>query len=149
MAEHWCKEHQTVCFKRGKMRNFAHPIVDEDGEDTGMWCNENTQDAKPQSQEPQAAQTDKMSKDDWKEREQATRKSIERQTALNAAVRFTELVGAKEAAPGSSATGRTIATAKIFEAYLEGKGVTPAKSSLVEEAKKMGGVDEEIEEPIE
>jgi len=32
---HWCAEHQVVFFKRGKMRQYAHPIGD-----TGQWCNE-------------------------------------------------------------------------------------------------------------
>ena len=27
-------------FKKGKMKGFAHPILDEDGEPTGEWCNE-------------------------------------------------------------------------------------------------------------
>ena len=34
-TQHWCDVHQTNWFKRGKMRNFAHPI-----EDTKEWCNE-------------------------------------------------------------------------------------------------------------
>ena len=32
---HWCAEHQVVFFKRGKMRQYAHPIGDTD-----QWCNE-------------------------------------------------------------------------------------------------------------
>ena len=40
MAEHWCKEHQTVFFKKGAMKGYAHPILDEEGEKTGGWCNE-------------------------------------------------------------------------------------------------------------
>lgn len=32
---HWCGEHKTHWFKRGKMKNFAHPV----GE-SGEWCNE-------------------------------------------------------------------------------------------------------------
>ena len=32
---HYCKEHETVFFKKGKMRGYAHPIGD-----TGEWCNE-------------------------------------------------------------------------------------------------------------
>jgi len=32
---HFCKEHNAVFFKKGKMKNFAHPIGD-----TGEWCNE-------------------------------------------------------------------------------------------------------------
>lgn len=35
MAEHYCKIHNTVFFKKGKMKGFAHPIGD-----TGEWCNE-------------------------------------------------------------------------------------------------------------
>ena len=34
-TQHWCEAHQTNWFKRGKMRNFAHPIGD-----TKEWCNE-------------------------------------------------------------------------------------------------------------
>ena len=40
MTEHFCGIHKTEFFKRGKMRGFAHPIKDENGEDTGEWCNE-------------------------------------------------------------------------------------------------------------
>ncbi len=35
MAEHYCTEHNTVFFKKGGMKGFAHPIGD-----TGKWCNE-------------------------------------------------------------------------------------------------------------
>ena len=40
LAGHWCAEHQTVFFKKGGMRNFAHPLKDEAGNATGKWCNE-------------------------------------------------------------------------------------------------------------
>lgn len=40
MAEHWCKEHQTAWFHKGRMKGYAHPIKDENGEDTREWCNE-------------------------------------------------------------------------------------------------------------
>ena len=40
MAEHWCKEHGVAFFKKGNMKGWAHPIVDENGESTGKWCNE-------------------------------------------------------------------------------------------------------------
>ena len=33
--EHWCEEHQTKFFKRGKMKGYAHNLPD------GGWCNEN------------------------------------------------------------------------------------------------------------
>ena len=34
-TQHWCDKHQTNWFKRGKMRNFAHPV-----EGSSEWCNE-------------------------------------------------------------------------------------------------------------
>ncbi len=40
MVAHWCKEHKTVFFKKGSMKGFAHPILDDDGTPTGQWCNE-------------------------------------------------------------------------------------------------------------
>ena len=33
LDKYFCAEHNTVWFKKGKMRNFAHPIGD-----TGQWC---------------------------------------------------------------------------------------------------------------
>lgn len=33
--QHWCKEHNTAFFKKGKMKSYAHPIGD-----TGKWCYE-------------------------------------------------------------------------------------------------------------
>jgi len=36
-TEHWCAEHNTAFFKRGKMKSYAHPIGD-----TGTWCYERT-----------------------------------------------------------------------------------------------------------
>lgn len=38
MAKNFCVEHQTVWFKKGSMKGYAHPIKDEDGQTTG-WCN--------------------------------------------------------------------------------------------------------------
>jgi len=36
---HWCFKHSTEFFKKGKMKGYAHPIKDANGETTG-WCNE-------------------------------------------------------------------------------------------------------------
>ena len=41
-AEHWCKDHNTAFFKRGKMSSYGHPVKDEQGNDTGNWCWEHT-----------------------------------------------------------------------------------------------------------
>ena len=35
MTGHYCAEHETVFFKKGSMRGYAHPIGT-----TGKWCNE-------------------------------------------------------------------------------------------------------------
>ncbi len=40
--EHYCLEHKTEFFMRGKMKSFAHPIKDAGGKDTGEWCHEPT-----------------------------------------------------------------------------------------------------------
>jgi hypothetical protein len=45
-SEHWCKIHNTPFFKRGKMKDYAHPVK-VDGKDTGKWCNE------PEPEEPE------------------------------------------------------------------------------------------------
>jgi hypothetical protein len=37
---HWCSIHKTPFFKTTKMKGYAHPIKDENGNDTGEWCNE-------------------------------------------------------------------------------------------------------------
>ncbi len=71
-----------------------------------------------------------MTPDKWAEKDRTTRKSIERQTSLNAAVELAKKVD------GIVTSEKIIATAKVFEAYLEGKEVS--KSRLVEEAKKLG-----------
>ena len=35
MSGHYCSDHETTFFKKGRMKNYAHPIGD-----TGEWCNE-------------------------------------------------------------------------------------------------------------
>ena len=65
-------------------------------------------------------------KEDWAEKDRITRKSIERQTALNNAVAVAKLLETT-----GVTTAKIIATAKLFEAYLEG-------NPLVEEAKRLG-----------
>jgi hypothetical protein len=44
-TEHWCKEHNTAFFMRGKMKSYAHPIGD-----TGEWCHEHKEKAAPKSE---------------------------------------------------------------------------------------------------
>ncbi len=147
MAEHWCKEHQTVWFKKGKMRGFAHPILDEDGKATGEWCNEpegvekapESQGTKHEAAPALLNQEPQMTKDDWAEKDKITRKSIERQKSLELAVKVVEISGVK-----TEITEKVITIAKRFEAYLEGKEVQ--KTHLVEAAKKMGAKEIKSEE---
>lgn len=39
-TQHWCKEHDTAFFKRGKMKAYGHPI---EGTDPVEWCHEHTE----------------------------------------------------------------------------------------------------------
>ncbi len=143
MAEHWCKEHQAIYFKRGKMKGYAHPILDEEGEATGEWCNESKEAPEPEAK--QVTPKADMTKNDWAEKDRITRKSIERQKSLDLGVRVCELSGIK-----TGITEKAITTARAFEAYLEtGKeylGKEVQKSHLVEAAKKMGA--KEITEEV-
>jgi len=72
-----------------------------------------------------------MTPDKWAEKDRITRKSIERQTSLNAAIELGKAMGVS---PLTSS--QIIATAKLFEAYLEGQEVVK-KTRLVEEAKRL------------
>ena len=156
MTEHYCEVHKCKFYEntKGDKTWYSHKIKGEDG-----YCNETklTLDASklpppttpPPMTHPAApampARPDKilskeelgtMGKQDWAEKDRVTRKSIERQTALNAAVEVARLASA--AIPTTVVTtDKLIATAKLFEAYLEGKEVQPAKS-LVEAAKELG-----------
>lgn len=59
-TEHYCSIHGKVFFKKGKMRGYAHPIQDENGEDTGEWCNEDAKEVaklEPKKPEPVPLQT--------------------------------------------------------------------------------------------
>ncbi len=131
---HYCKIHKTPWFKKGKMRGYAHPIGD-----TGEWCNEEdtpedtpTKETTKPASAPESVKP-QMSRDDWAEKDNVTRKSIERQTALNAAVKVAELMQLS-----GVTTEKIISTAKRFELYLETgvdlaslKEVTGAKTNLV------------------
>lgn len=44
--EHWCPLHQTKFFKKGKMKAYAHPMKDNNGNDTGEWCYERKKESK-------------------------------------------------------------------------------------------------------
>ena len=81
---------------------------------------------------------EEMTKTDWSERDRTTRKSIERQTALKEA---TNIACAMIAQGKEMSPSKVIATAKLFEAYLEGK----VTNRVVEAALKLGA--EVVEDP--
>lgn len=49
VGEYFCKEHQTVWFKKGNMRGYAHPI------EGGGWCNMPKEGPKTEAKLPLAA----------------------------------------------------------------------------------------------
>ena len=55
-SQHWCKEHEAVFFKKGKMKSFAHPLKDAEGKDTGEWCHEHSNESTPEDAAQAAAQ---------------------------------------------------------------------------------------------
>ena len=79
MVERWCKEHRQVWFRKGKMKGYAHPILDENGEPTGEWCNEPKEKAPPGVTVLEKVLTPLGTPD-------PTRISIERQVALKCAI---------------------------------------------------------------
>ncbi len=127
MTENFCGDHQVPFFKKGRMKGFAHPIVDAEGKDTGQWCNmpegetpTEVQRTQPPTKvekvykEAKIPKSSAMSSEDWERKDAKTRKSIERQTALNNAVELVKLLK-----PSEHLTKITIDTAKRFEKYIE------------------------------
>ncbi len=76
MAGHYCSKHQTVFFKKGKMKNYAHPI---EGTDPVEWCNEPEGGGDPEPEATIQPTPSDMSKGDWAEKDRITRASIESQ----------------------------------------------------------------------
>ena len=129
MTEHWCKEHEKAFEKHTKGDKIWYSHKTE----SGQWCNEPKQEEEKKEEKPK--QGSQMSREDWAEKDNVTRKSIERQTSLNAAIELGKILG-----PDKVSTEKILATAKVFEAYLEGKEVV--KSKLVDEVKKITEVKE-------
>ena len=134
MSEHYCQEHQIAFTeKTGKYGVFwSHKLgnnsyCNEHKEERAATTPSQTTPPSPPSAKPETTPT--MTKEDWAEKDRITRKSSERQTSLNCAVAIAKQVD------GVVTTGQIIATAKVFEAYLEG---LPPKSRLAKEAEKLG-----------
>lgn len=78
MAGHYCVLHEQPYFKKGKMKGYAHPIGDEEGETIG-WCNEE----EVLEKSPSAKSTKEPA------RQSSTNESIESQVAFKG---FIELI---------------------------------------------------------
>lgn len=91
MDSYFCEQHQTKWFKTGKMKTYAHPVKGANGETTG-WCNM-PDDAVPTVVKEAVKQgavivEEKMTKEDWKEKDRLERQSIHRQKASDIGTRW-------------------------------------------------------------
>jgi len=80
--KHWCKEHRQEWVKKikqGESPWYAHPILNDEGDPTGEWCNE------PKEKQSAKSKPDGMSKEDWAEKDGIKQASIEQQTAVDKA----------------------------------------------------------------
>ncbi len=119
MAEHICEKHQTAFTRKTKGNKtwYAHPII-ENGETVG-WCNEDAKEVAKLESQP----SDKVLPEHEQVIEQAkksvafdpTRKSIERQKALDIAERWCE----HKDTDGKIKTVEVISVASVFESFLE------------------------------
>ncbi len=93
MAENFCKEHRQEWFKRGKMKGFAHPMLDEDGNPTGEWCNkpkDSPVESVHEDKNPEAKMPgERFTQDPEKQR------SIERQTSIQMAIDLCKAEGGR------------------------------------------------------
>lgn len=99
MSEYFCQEHNTAFFKKGGMKGYAHPLL-ENGQTAG-WCNMKETEVPPLvaeakklgaevvgvAKKPETASTE-MSKEDWAEKQAIERRSIERAVALKGAIKL-------------------------------------------------------------
>lgn len=136
---HYCELHDIAFFKRGKMRRYAHPIKDTNGEDTGAWCNEGdieklkelpaqeppTDMNPPKAEPPLKSQ---MSNADWAEKDRVQRLSIESQVSFKGII---ELMVAKIIKPEDE-LGRAVinyAKSRLMETPTSAKQQPPKLKS--------------------
>jgi hypothetical protein len=104
MPDHWCDEHHTEYFKRGKMRNYAHPI-----EGTRDWCNERSEkagDAVDAASPPpdNTAEWVERVKDEPQEPQEPQPEPTEEDADEGTKLRKQALAAFKEGKPGSTTT---------------------------------------------
>lgn len=102
-SKHWCKEHQTKFFKRGKMTSFAHPVKDSEGnpklDDNGkpIWCHEHKPDIKKAEKDannlwPKDGEQTKQSSVESKPEIYESEESSEGQVELSPDMSFNDLI---------------------------------------------------------
>ncbi len=116
MAEHFCKEHHTQWFKTGKMKTYAHPILDGDGnpiKENGkqIWCNE------PEKEE--RVKSESQTQEHWDDYNAKKQKSIERQASLERAIEWANQYGQK------MSTTDILLAAEIFYQWIS-QGTIPS-----------------------
>jgi len=132
MTEHYCNEHNIAFVKhtKGDKVWYSHKLGSE-------WCNE----PKEEAREYEETTTKEIIP------EKPTPKPQPKPLTTDGKNKSYALSYAKDIACAMIKSGKEMSTvkvidvAKLFEDYLEGKGVQPAKSRLVEEARRLGGVD--------
>jgi len=117
-APHFCVEHKQPFFKKGKMKGYAHPINDEEGEPTGEWCNE------PEDKKEPTKTNGEMTTDMWSEKDRITRRSIERQSSAKIAFEHTKFDVPK-----------TLEIAELIYQWISGQGTKPRPSPQPTESK--------------
>ncbi len=121
MSNHYCKEHEAVFFKKGKMRGYAHPIKDEDGD--GEWHNEPEEGGDPMPEDT-PMETGQYKADP------AKTQSIERQSALKSAVAWCSI---KVQAGQDLRSVDVIICATLFESYLTNGATVNKKEAATKE----------------
>lgn len=132
---HYCVEHKTPFFKSPKMRGYAHPIVDDEGEPTGKWCNEPKEQA-----EAQASQAQKQ----WGGKSPEERISIERQVSAKIAY---DKAAADEPIEVTLAKAEVIYNWIHFHSLLTPSEVNPTTSAVNKVLQPLGMAIPEGEEP--
>ena len=111
MSGHYCTEHETTFFKKGRMKNYAHTYEQPDGE-TG-WCNEPEEGGDPVPEEKKPApKPETMSKQEWAEKDKNKETSIHKQVALKCASGMAE--------QGVIEPAKVLTYCEIFARWLNG-----------------------------
>ena len=107
MSGHYCTEHETVFFKKGRMKGYAHPV---EGTEPTEWCNESEEGGDPIPEE--VAETPKQPP---REPPKGTGSEINRSMALSYAK---DIAIAKMGLGEDMSTLKILAIAEVFVSYI-------------------------------